>query len=227
MNKRVYNRTFGKIIRTLGFLLVTVSSIYLLTKLVLYETTLPLIKHLVRFAEIADRILTNVPLIDRYSPLAITLGFILLLWAIRRGIVLRVILTILLLFNLVLAGIGGLVPILISQPDWIYNLILKLPEAFWDLVLTNDYVAPGAFIATPFLLWVLFAYKKPKRVSTFLLRIGSIFMFLAVLLLGMTMFFDTLANSELFRAGYTGLYVLTYAMFIIGGAFGIIGFSRK
>ena len=100
MNKRVYNSTFGKIVRTLGFLLVLVSPLYIATFLVIQNSTLPLVGNILPFAEIIDDMIDSLPaFIGDYVGLLLIIGLLMITWAIRRGIVLRVLITVLLLFG--------------------------------------------------------------------------------------------------------------------------------
>ena len=61
MNKRVYNSTFGKIVRTLGFLLVLVSSLYIATYLVLQNSTLPFVSNILPFADNINNFISSLP----------------------------------------------------------------------------------------------------------------------------------------------------------------------
>jgi len=82
MNKRVYNKTFGKIVRTLGFVLVLVSSLYIATSLIIENDTLPFINILTPFAQTADGFLSSVPIFststvkETVSPCKAIVGFI-------------------------------------------------------------------------------------------------------------------------------------------------------
>jgi len=231
MNKRVYNKAFGKIVRTLGFLLILASSGYLATNLILEYQTLPFIDNLLPFATIADGYLDSVPQVAEYAGLALVVGFILILWAIRKGIILRVLLTVVLLVGFIESSINGtspLVPITLGAPSWLAGVLAMIEPYVDQLTALSPYVVPGIAVAAPFLLWVLFAYKKPGRFSLLLLRLGSIVLFLAVAMLAVqTLFVPSLADIEIYGTINTALYILTYASFLVGSVFGVLGFSRK
>jgi hypothetical protein len=231
MNKRVYNKTFGKIVRTLGFLLILASSGYLATNLILEYQTLPFIDNLLPFATIADGYLDSVPQVAEYAGLALVIGFILILWAIRKGIILRVLLTVVLLVGFIESSINGtspLVPIALGAPSWLAGVLAMIEPYVDQLTALSPYVVPGIAVAAPFLLWVLFAYKKPGRFSLLLLRLGSIVLFLAVAMLAVqTLFVTSLADVEIYGTINTALYILTYASFLVGSVFGVLGFARK
>lgn len=232
MNKRVYNSTAGKIFRTLGFLLVLVSSVYISTYLVIQNNTLPFVSSILPFAESIEAIIDSLPaFIAEYVGLALVVGLLLLTWAIRKGIVLRVLITVVLLFGYLESAIinsSSLVPLNLVNPSWMVS-VLDLVEPFYDQVVAlSEYVVPGVMIAAPMFLWALFANKKPGRFSVFMMRLGTITLFLAVLSLVLgQLFLTTLALENWYITVQTALYMVTYLLFVVGGAFGLIGFSRK
>lgn len=232
MNKRVYNSTFGKIVRTLGFLLVLVSSLYIATFLVIQNSTLPLVGNILPFAEIVDDMIQTLPaFIGDFVGLLLIVGLLMITWAIRRGIVLRVLITVLLLFGYFESAINNsssLAPINLAHPAFMVS-ILDLVEPFYNQVVNlSEYVVPGAMIAAPMFLWALFANKKPGRFSVLMLRLGSITLFLAILMLVVgDLFLTDLAAANWYLTVQTSLYMVTYLVFLVGGVFGVLGFSRK
>ena len=232
MNKRVYNSTIGKIVRTLGFLLVLVSSIYISTYLLLQNTNLPLVDALLPFAEIIESIINTLPqVISEYVGLALVIGLLLITWAIRKGIILRVLLTFLLLFGYFESAINNsssLAAITLSQPSWMGS-VLNFVEPFYNkLVAASDYIVPGAMLLAPIILWGVFANKKPGRFSIFMLRVGATTLFLAILMFVVgDLFLSSLATQNWYLTIRTVFYLITYLLFLVGGVFGVIGFSRK
>jgi len=231
VKKRVYNKTFGKIVRTLGFLLILVSSIFIATILILENDTLPFIGNLTSFAEMAESYLQRVPLIAEYAGLGLVISLILILWAIRKGLIFRVLLTVVLLFGFVESSISGtsaLVPIILQSPVWLSGVLDMIETYVNQLTAMSPYVIPGVGLAAPFLLWILFAYKKPGRFSLFMLRLGSIALFLAILMLVVAELFATsLLDVEIYTVITMILYIVTYLFFILGSLFGTLGVSRK
>lgn len=231
MNKRVYNKAFGKIVRTLGFLLVLVSSVFLAVQLILTYQTLPFIETLLPYADMANDFIAPYAFIGEYAILALIVGQIFLLWAIRRGVILRVILTVTLVFLFVENSFSGqsvLVPIAVQSPAWLGNVLGFIEGPFEQLTSLSEYIIPGVTVAVPFLLWVLYAYKKPGRFSLFMLRLGSITLFLAIaMLIVQNQFVPTLGDVEIYGTINTVLYILTYLLNAIGGLFGTLGFARK
>ncbi len=234
MKNRVYNKAFGKIVRTLGFLLVLASSIFLATNLILTFDTLPFIDNLLPFANMGNDFIATIPavqaLLEEYAGFALVVGFILILWAIRKGIILRVLLTVLLFLLFIESSITGtspLYPIALQSPSWITSVLSFVEPYVNQLNAMSEYVVPGVAVGAPFLLWALFAYKKPSRLSTFLYRIASTTLFLAVLMLVVKTFVPTLDGIDLYNTAQAMLYILSYLLFAIGGVFGVLGFARK
>jgi type IV secretory pathway VirB2 component (pilin) len=231
MNKRVYNKAFGKIVRTLGFLLILVSSVFLAVQLILTYQTLPFIDSLVPFADMVNDVVAPYAFLSEYAVLALIVGQIFILWAIRRGLILRVLLTVTLVFLFVensFAGESVLVPIAVDSPSWLSNVLGFIEGPFDQLVALSEYIIPGVTVAVPFLLWVLYAYKKPGRFSLFMLRLGSITLFLAIaMLIVQELFVPSLGDVEIYGTINTVLYILTYLLNALGGVFGTLGFARK
>ena len=230
MNKRVYNKTLGKIVRTFGFLLILVSSTFLSAKLILGYQDLPLIGNVLPYANMVNDFAAPYPIIDEYALLGLVAGLIMLLWAIRRGLILRVVLTVVLAFVLIegtISATSPLFPIALSSPAWVAT-VLGLVSPLIDMLNgISPYIIPGAAVAVPFLLWVLFAYKKPNRFSIFMLRLGSITLFLAVGMFAAKQFVASLNDLEIFNTINIALYLITYLLFVLGSAFGVLGFARK
>jgi len=230
MNKRVYNKALGKIVRTFGFLLILVSSTFLSAKLILGYQDLPLIGNVLPYANMINDFVAPYPIVDEYALLGLVVGLIMLLWAIRRGIILRVLLTVVLLFVLIegtISATSPLFPITLASPGWVAT-VLGLVSPVIDML--NDispFIIPGTAVGVPFLLWVLFAYKKPGRFSIFMLRLGSIALFLAVAMFAAKQFVGSLNDIEIFNTINIALYLITYLLFVVGSVFGVLGFARK
>jgi len=230
VNKKVYNKAFGKIFRTLGFLLVLASSVFIASVLILENDTLPFIDKLIPLAQLADGNLANIPLIADYAGLGLVLGLILLLWTIRKGVILRVLLTVILVFGFIESSISGtsqLVPVTLASPSWLAG-VLTLIEGLVDRITAmSPYVIPGVAIAAPFLLWVLFNNKKPGRFSLFMLKLASTILFVAVIMFVVANIAVTsLLTVSIYNTIEIMLYIVTYLFFVVGGVFGVLGFSR-
>ena len=232
MKNRVYNSTFGKIGRTFGFLLILISSLIIVTSLILTNSTYEGISALVPVAQQIDDILTSLPaFLGEFMGIMLFVGLISLIWAIRKGIVIRVVLTVLLVFMLLYTLMkltGPLTPVLVLFPSFLTDILVQLEDLFNQVLGINKYILPGITIAIPILLWYVFANKKPGRLSIFMLRVGSTFLFLAVVMLGVaTEFANAMLTNALYVQVMMSLYTLTYLLFVVGSVFGIIGFMKK
>ncbi len=235
MNKRVYNKAFGKIVRTLGFLLVLISSVFLAVQLILTYNTLPFISTIEPYAIMVNDILASqgsiATIISEYALIGVIIGQIMIVWAIRRGLLVRLLITVTFVFLFVensIAAESVLVPIVVESPAWISGVLDLVRQPFEQLVALSEYIIPGVTVAVPFLLWVVYAYKKPGRLSVFMLRLGAMTLFLAILaLIVKELFVPSLADIEIVGTITTVLYILTYLLNALGGLFGVLGFARK
>jgi hypothetical protein len=230
MKNRVYNKTLGKIFRTLGFLLVLASSVYIATQLILENDTLPLIDNLLPFANQINDIISGFAILGEYAGLALVVGLIMIVWAIRRGLVLRVLVTALLLFVYVEGAVAGttpLAPIVLGVPSWFLAFTGLIETYIVMLTDISEYIIPGISLGAPIMLWAVFANKKPSRLSTFVYRISTTLLFLAILLNLVKVFVPSLDGVAIVATINVALYILSYLLFVVGGVFGVLGFARK
>jgi hypothetical protein len=235
MNKQVYNGPIGKLLRTIGFLAVLVGSLYLATKMVLDpgNANLPLIGNLKEFAELVNDQLANVSFLNEtaYVFLLLTGGFILLTWVLRKGLIVRVLLTVLLAVNFLFAAATGdtfLAQMAVISPTWLIDLLASIDTYYNEVVALSDYVIPGVALASAFFLWVLFAYKKPNRLSIFILRLGTVTLFVAILMSFIAnALMASLLDLEIYMTIMVVLYLVTYLLFLLGSVLGVLGFTRK
>ena len=232
MKNRVYNSTFGKIMRTLGFLLILFSSVVISIQLILVNPDYAGISALVPFAEQAGDIIAKLPeILADYISMMFFLGFIFLIWAIRKGVIIRVVLTVGLLVMMLYTMINLfslITPTLLGYPDWAESLLEQVEPLLNQLFDISKYILFGISVGVPLLLWYVFASKKPGRFSIFILRLGSISSFLAVTMYAVAIeFFNTMLTNELYQQVNTTLYVLAFVLFIVGGLFGVLGFYKK
>jgi len=230
VNKRVYNKTFGKIVRTLGFILILASSLYVLTQMLL-GSTLSFVQAAIPYATQINDIIAGIPILAEYITVGFVAGFILLVWAIRRGLILRLLVTVGLLFVFIQSGFQGpnpLIPVSVLAPSWIAPLLNAIADPLQQVVALNEYIIPGVAVAVPVLLWAVFANKKPGRLSTFMLRIATTLLFLVVLAtFGVDMFLPTFAANASYILVQGVLYLASYLFLVLGGVFGVLGFARK
>jgi hypothetical protein len=233
MKNRVYNGTLGKIIRTFGFLFILVSSMYLSVLYVIFNSTYAGFAQLSPYANQAFTFLANLPvgLLD-YIGLAFFAGLIMLIWVIRKGLIVRVVLTVGLVFLVIHTFIAGNSPIEIfgffGFPTWLDGLRNTILPAYTSILDISEYVIGGVAIGVPILLWYTFAKKKPNRFSIMMLRIGSTTLFLgAAMAIIANQFATGMLTSALYMQAMISLLGLSYLLFVVGSLFGFLGFFRK
>lgn len=229
LNKKVYNKTFGKIVRTFGFLLILIASIYFGANLVIAYQDLPLMNFLLPFAEIIDGII-GIPFIAEYAFFMLIIGLLMVIWAIRKGIIIRVLLTFVLLVMSVYAMVADIVYMTwlsVEMPAW-WHTILDFAKPLLDQFLAlHGAVEPALVLLVPILLWITFRNKKPFRLSVFLMRLGSIAMLLATLMVIVSEdFFTALQGVDLYQTIYLLMYIFTYLFFLAGSIFGLVGMTK-
>ncbi len=228
MKKRVYNKTFGKIVRTLGFLMVLASSL-LFTAMLIDSSTASFLSSLQPMVtQIIDMLPTE---FYHYLGLGYLVGLLLLIWAIRRGFVLRVLITIVLIglfiiesFNMVsfLTGYAML------TPTWLGNIINSQSALINQLLDISPWIAPGVALLAVMLLWGVFANARPKRFSLFLFRIATITLFLGVVVFALQYNLSAaFVTADWYVVILDLLYIISYALIAVGALFGTIGFYRK
>lgn len=233
MNNRVSNGVFGKIVRTFGFLLLLVSSVLILTDIILTNAaTISFLSFASPYAQMVEDIVTSLGFqVAEYIFLALVVGLLFLIWAIRKGLILRVLITVLLLFvyveaiyntNPLFIGFTPTAPLFISSS-------LGLISTYLDQAITaSPYIVPGASLLLVLFLWMLFANKKPKRFSVTMVRVGSIFLVLAVIVAAIPQIVSlSFAAADWYIMVTVLLYAATYLFYSVGSAFGVLGFARS
>lgn len=231
MNKRVYNSTVGKIFRTLGFFLVLLGSLYFLILLVAENQALPFIGTIIYpVVEPFYNMATGLPtFFYEYIGLAFIVGLFFLVWVLRRGIILRVLVSVGLIYTFFYGGLFNtmaLAPIVFAFPAWVGKVNQLLEPFFTLLTDISEYVQPGIMVLTPVFLWMLFASKKPKRASVSFLGFGMTLLFLAILAIQANNLWLNLTADWFFIVAVS-IFILAYALISIGSVFGLLGFSRK
>ncbi len=233
MKNRVYNGTLGKIIRTFGFLLLLVSSAYLAMLYIAFNDSYVGLAQLSPYANQGlDFIQTLPAALFEYLGFAFFAGFIMIIWAIRKGLIVRVVLTVGLAFLVIHTFIAGSSPLefvgLFDFPTWLDGLRDAILPTYTSILEISEYVIGGVSIGATILLWYTFANKKPGRFSILMLRIGSTTLFLGVTMaIVATQFLTTMLTNALFVQALVSFYALSYLLFVLGSLFGVLGFSRK
>ncbi len=232
MNNRVSNGVFGKIVRTLGFILLLAASVLILSQLVIATSDDSIFASLKSYAQmVPDNIPSSTAVIWNFAYLGLVVGLLFLVWSLRKGIILRLLISILLVFVFGESIANGTIlftGVALDNASFLNSAISSVSSYIDQVVSASPYVVPGASVLLALFLWFLFANKKPKRMSVQVVRAGSIFLLLAVLVAAL----PAIVSSGVFTAVWfitieTALYVLAYVLFIIGSVLGILGFARS
>lgn len=228
MNKRVYNKAVGKIFRTLGFLFILAVSLIVTAALIVNSGV-----SFLAFAEpMASQALALVPavMLD-YLGLGLLVGWLFLIWAIRRGVFLRVLVTVVLLVVFVLDTYNAdafftLLPM--SSPSWMDAVFNAIASPINQLLAISNWIPAGVSLLAVMLLWGVFANARPKRFSIFFIRVATITLFFGVVAFGL----KANLTSAFVQATWFDLilgvcYILSFGLIAFGSAFGVIGFYRK
>lgn len=232
MKNRVSNGVFGKIVRTLGFILLLASSVIIVSELVLANTSYSIIAFAEPYAQMVSDIISQLGFpVYEYAFLGLIVGLLFLVWALRKGLILRLLISVLLVFvyaQAIANSTSLFAGAVLTAPAFINDSLGYVASYIDQALNASVYVQPGAVLALVFLLWALFANKKPKRFSVTLLRAGSIFLLLAVIAAGVPAFASiSFFASATYLMITLILYLIAYIFFIAGSVFGVLGFGRS
>jgi hypothetical protein len=235
MKTPVYNGPLGKLIRTLGFLLVLAASLVITIKIVLNpdNADLILISSLTEYAEMGQEYIADIDLLNEttYIFLALSAGLLLIVWAIGKSFFLRILVTVLVLATFIFGAASSqsyLLPMELITPDWLQSILANLEDLMNEVLAVSQYVVPAVALATAIFLWAVFANKKPSRISIFLPRMATTTLFLAILLSFVaTEILPSLMDIEIVAIIKVLLYLVTYAIFALASVFGVLGFARQ
>ncbi len=228
MNKRVYNKTVGKIFRTLGFLLILVVSAIITAEMITSGTI-----SFLAFAEpIATQVADLIPaIVYEYLGLGLLVGLLFLVWAIRRGVVLRFLVTVVLLAVFVIesyTAISFFTDNNLLTPAWLVSALAAISGPIDQLLDISIWIAPGAALAAVILLWAVFANARPKRFSIFFIRLSTITLMFAIIMLGIkSNVSGAFTTADWYLMIMNVCYFLSFALITFGSVFGVIGFYRK
>lgn len=234
MKNYVENQLLGKFFRTIGYALLFVSSSLISLALVFEPSADFIMIDRIRdtLQPVQDFVL-SVDLIQDsfYYLFSFLIGMVLIFWTLVKSTFVKLVQTLVLvvLFALIFhTQDKTLIPISFSNPTWITDSLAMVDSYINQLLaLSEDFVMPLAALLGTLVIWQVFATKKPKRLSTLTMRVGSVILFLAVLFFFAGLAFEDFLDTSIVDniRGYA--YVLSFDLFVLGSAFGILGFMRK
>lgn len=234
MKRHVENKTFAKIIRTLGYVLLLASvSLSALALVYAENTELFMLETIRTLLNPVNDILAQVSFLNdgTYIVLAFGLGLTLLTFTLRRTHVSRVfygLIVLALTVIVIYAEEITLLPIPFTNPEFLDTALKQFSFALDPILALSEFAIPLVSLLLVLIGWMVFATKKPKRFSTTCVRLGMISLFIAVLVLFMaTAFEDGFISQNIYDSIQTYAYFIAYDLIAIGSLFGILGFMRK
>ncbi|MDL2292928.1 hypothetical protein LJC17_05020 [Acholeplasma sp. OttesenSCG-928-E16] len=224
MRKPVENSIIGRLIRTIGYigflLSMAIYLVFLVNELGIQqlESVINPLMDLIKQMKLEDLFIVT---IVHFSSL------LLLVWCLSKNLVLRIITSVLLVFMfgsvvsrgiIISYGVG-----LIISPEGLNNFLNPIFQVinggFAGLSLIFEFVAL-------FFVWMIFAYKRPKRVATSLIHFAYFIGAFAAVTVGLQVFVN-LALNEIVLNICNYVFIGFQVLAIIGSVFGILGIFRK
>lgn len=234
MKNYVENQSLGKFFRTIGYAIIFVATSLISLALVFEPSADFIMIDTIRDAlqPVQDIVLSVELLQDSfYYVFLFFIGMLLIFWTLVKSTFVKLLQT--LIFTVLFALIFytqdmTFIPISFTNPAWITDA-LAMVDTYMDqfLALSEEFVMPLASLLGTLVIWQLFATKKPKRLSTLTMRAGSVVLFLAVLFFFAGLAFEDFFDTSIFDTIRGYAYVLSFDLFVLGSAFGILGFMRK
>lgn len=214
--RRIENKIIGKIVRTLSFVLLTISGLFITV-------------HFLTALNIGGSIAN--PIVDLFNKMTFLTpdvivyllfgGMLLLVGSQTKTWTGRVIVSLIMLvgtFTMLNLGDSSIITgynfLSKSQLDFIKLPILGENFVFLPIV--------GLFALT---FWGVIAYRRPIRLSQFLVRLGAIALVVAIILTLIPEFGVTVGQTYIKVIMY--FYFANYGLLTVGSLLGIIGFFRS
>ena len=225
---------FKKLLRTLSFLLLLV--VFALFQMhLLFETQIEfiLMDQLRPILQPAQDVIDSIDILNDgfYILSALTLALVLFTWTISKSVILKVLLTISILLSFVISLVETslfISYINLAVPSILNDGLILIHPLIDQLLSLHDFVALLVIFITYVLLTILIAFRKPKRVSLSLVRIG-----VDIILLSLFVEFARVVLVDSFIPSNIYDYIKNYSLLIgydfiaIGAIFGILGFYRN
>lgn len=232
MNKRtnkVENGAVARLIRTVGFFLVLVASVFLGVK-ALGAINVEFINNLID--PINNVISNDLQDLADYIYIVLLAGLLLLLWTQSRSYFARIFITVI---TLLITFVVNSVPQIFEVFNFVdvNNLIPFLPEVTSLNDILSDFFNITKWlvllITLPILLlFMLFGYKKPKRISSQFLSNGLLLLFLTLVVIYLPSLLDlNWYDAQWFNYVAYSLLSLSFVVTTLGSTFGVLGLFRK
>ncbi len=237
MKHYIENKGFGKLIRSLGFVLLLAA--VLLTSLeMLYSETFEFFasETLKDLLSPVNDFIAQLTFLEgtQFAFVFFGLGLTLLIATLKKTAFAKVFTSVLVLFLtsvLLYAEDQIILPLTEASfvnPDWLGNIMALGSIAFDPILAFNEFAVPLVSLLLVLVGWQTFATKKPKRISTSFVRFGFAILFLAVLLYFAEIAFEGgFVSSDIYQTAQNYSYFIAFDLIAIGSVLGILGFFRK
>lgn len=217
--KKIKNGPIERLIRTLGFILVLIATLFL--------TIEYLDQFSLKFIEPVKEFLVNeVDFLEKFKYTFFISGLLLLIWTQNRNIFVRVLTTLTFIFSVI-----GLTIIHSDKNILPFNLssITVLESFFMDMITKFNWFEFAIIVAPAFLIYLIFAYRKPSRISISALGAGIILLIIAVIGTYLPLIFTQLnfLESEIAVKIILGIKIGGTGFALLGSSFGVLGLFRK
>ena len=217
MNK-VSNGPLGKLLRTIGFILVLVASVVLATVNV-RVLDIGFINNQLGF--VYDFINDHLSFLFDYSYLILTGGIFLLVWTVSRNLFLQIVSSVLAVLVIIAhdqSAAAKVIP------------FLTLPNISFleELLQTHHWLGLALNLLSVFFLYLIFGYRKPRRLSVSFMNSAMLILLIALLVGGLPELLNNDWNTKtVFIKIYSGIFGLSFVISGLSSIFGIIGFARS
>lgn len=216
----VYNGPMERLIRTTGYLLLLVSSVFLLTNAL---GTLG-VKTINDFIQPVTTFLAKneFKFINTYRYLGFTVGLLLLLWTQTKSLFIKIFFTII--------GVGTILTLTSLNPavgilPFVKTLNIKFLVDFANL---KVWVPLLLLVASLFPVYLVLAYREPRAASASLTSSGLLIVIIGVVGLGLAAIATKgLLNAPLFKTIFEYVISLGYLTTALGSVIGVLALFRK
>lgn len=208
--------TFQKVLRTIGYVLVLLSSLFFITKIMATNTELTLLSP---FLGITEPINEALKFLNDYIAIVFAVGFLLIVFVIRSK------------FTFILMLIVTIAIIIFPAAELRHLFGVELtnlsfiPNSLDDIIASNKFIGPIFLVLVAAFLNLALRNKKPKRFSLFWYGIGTTILIVTTILSAVKI--EEVIGDMGLGFPITGyLFIIIYALFSVGSVFGILGFSK-
>jgi hypothetical protein len=162
----------------------------------------------------------------------IIVGFLLFTWTISKSVLIKVLLTIALVLSYIVMLVEETVFISVDLnvvlPDFLDGVVDLLSTLLVPLLSLHVFVPLLVIFVTFVLVTLLLAFRKPKRLSLTLVRIGVDIILLALFVeFAKVVLVDSFITANIFEFIQNYSFLIGYDFIAFGALFGILGFFRN